>query len=276
MRKVIGSIYQETDYSVFKKLDDNRDLLAARLNKLVASISVKYVLNPIIVNENMEIVDGQGRFEALKTLKKPIPYIMVRGLNIDDCRRLNRYNSKWSSLDFVKSFAESGNQNYINLLKVSNDLDIPISHIMRMARKTISGRGENVLVNGKLEFTEDDTMNVIHVQHTADDIVTALSWKGRTNDAFRTSVVVLDNDDRYDHARMLKNCAVNRGSYQQMSSVEGQLKEFDRIYNYRVSPKNRVYFSDYMRNKGYNARGYDVQAYKATNEYFGHNVSTLE
>ena len=44
---------------------------------------------PIIVDEFYRICDGQNRFTACKTLKKPIHYIVVEGLTLDDVQRLN-------------------------------------------------------------------------------------------------------------------------------------------------------------------------------------------
>ena len=64
--KIIGQVFEETNYDAFAKLPDNRDLSPGRLNKLIASISERYILNPIIVNEKMEIIDGQGRLNALR------------------------------------------------------------------------------------------------------------------------------------------------------------------------------------------------------------------
>ena len=93
MAKVIGQIFEEENYDIFVKLDDNRDVLSGRLNKLIASISERYVLNPIIVNEKFEIIDGQGRYEALKKLNRPIHYIIAPGAASDDCRRMNKYNT---------------------------------------------------------------------------------------------------------------------------------------------------------------------------------------
>ena len=94
MGKIIGNIYEETDYTKFRKLPDNRDVLSNRLTKLEASLSERAILNPIIVNEKMQIIDGQGRYEALKRMGKPIQYVVAKGANSDDCKRMNRYNTK--------------------------------------------------------------------------------------------------------------------------------------------------------------------------------------
>ena len=71
MAKRIGYIFEEPDYSQFKYLGGNRDITHSK--KLLESITQNGYFNvPILVNENMEIIDGQGRFEALKMLGLPI------------------------------------------------------------------------------------------------------------------------------------------------------------------------------------------------------------
>jgi ParB-like chromosome segregation protein Spo0J len=92
--EIIGYVYQTYKYDSFVRLEDNRDVFSNRLNKLIASISERYICNPIIVNEKREIIDGQGRYEARKSLGLPIHYTIAKGATSDDCRRMNRYNTK--------------------------------------------------------------------------------------------------------------------------------------------------------------------------------------
>lgn len=109
-------IYQTTDYSVFKKLGGNRDVLECRKNTIKKSIIENgYVRNPIVVNEHMEIIDGQGRFEALKELSLPVEYVIAHGAGQKECIALNANQKNWKSADYVKSFAELGLEDYKNL-----------------------------------------------------------------------------------------------------------------------------------------------------------------
>ena len=112
MARCVGYIYEENDYTVFKKLKDNRKVTKGRVDKLVQSLSEKEIMNPIVVNDKMEIIDGQGRFEAKKRLGTPIRYVIEPNADIEDCRRMNRFNSKWCFDDYVESYAEEGNENY--------------------------------------------------------------------------------------------------------------------------------------------------------------------
>lgn len=88
--KQVGAIYSSQEYSEFKKLNGNRSVLEQRKNMIIASIQERgWIRNPIVVNEKMEIIDGQGRFEALKKLNMPVEYVVAKGATISDCIALN-------------------------------------------------------------------------------------------------------------------------------------------------------------------------------------------
>lgn len=102
------------NYDLFKKLEGNRITSINRINKIKNSIlSVGYITSPILVNEKMEIIDGQGRFEALKNLQMPIEYIIQENIGIKECIAMNVNQTNWDLLDYIKSYADKGVQSYI-------------------------------------------------------------------------------------------------------------------------------------------------------------------
>lgn len=274
MKRIIGNIYEEDDYSVFKRLPDNRDVLSKRLNKLIASMTEKYICNPIIVNEKMEVIDGQGRFEARKEMGVPIHYIVAEGATINDCRRMNKYNTQWSKLDFAKSYASRGIADYVTLLRTCKQTRLAISSVLRLANRggVADADAMSPLERGELVFTEKDAETVVHVMELIGEIWEALTFTDRISDAFRNGVKVMSEMEGYNHERMLRNCKTQRGSFNQMTSLGSQLKEFERIYNYKTKAKDKLYFSDYMRDKGRAIRDYS----KTYSEYDDKDVSTLK
>ena len=117
MRNKVGNVYSTSDYSVFKKLDGNRGIMEKRKNLLIRSIQERgWIRNPIVVNENMEVIDGQGRLEALRELGMPVEYVIARGATLSDCIALNVKQTNWTNTDYVKSYAEMGYEDYKILL----------------------------------------------------------------------------------------------------------------------------------------------------------------
>ena len=145
------------NYEMFKKLEGNRATTVARVNKIKKSImTVGYITSPILVNENMEIIDGQGRFEALKELRLPIEYIIQNGLNIKECIAMNIYQTNWKVIDYIKSYAAKGNPNYVKLVNLMNEFPLVANNeIMAIALFEI-GRFDTLKVReGSLEVTQE-------------------------------------------------------------------------------------------------------------------------
>ena len=56
-----NKIRETNDYEIFKILKGNRDINQNHVNKLVQSITEKDLRIPIVVDNNMYVMDGQHR-----------------------------------------------------------------------------------------------------------------------------------------------------------------------------------------------------------------------
>ena len=123
------TIYVTKDPSIFKNIKQNRG--TDHWTTIYDSIKKNgYKFNPIIVNEKLEIIDGQGRTRALTELGLPHYYIIAAGLNADDVRTLNANQKNWSLLDFVNSYALEQREDYIWLRNALGHYDLPSLTIM--------------------------------------------------------------------------------------------------------------------------------------------------
>lgn len=152
--EVAGQIFKTNDYSVFKKLDGNRD--ATNINAILKSIDeVGYVLSPILVNENMEIVDGQHRFEALKTKKLPVFFIIEKGIGGKECIAMNTGQRNWSSIDYIHYYANNGYEDYARLMALLEDYqsDFGLDGIIGIAIEPRDGGSLTELKRGDLDMS---------------------------------------------------------------------------------------------------------------------------
>lgn len=149
-------VYTTRDYSIFKRLVGNRDIPESRISKIVDSIQkIGWVHNPIIVNENMEVIDGQGRLTALQRLKMPVEYVIAPGAGNKECIYMNMNMVNWKLPDFIKSYAEQGNENYQRLLSLmekyaNGNLDIISTAVYRVSKSK-----HRDIKEGILQLTED-------------------------------------------------------------------------------------------------------------------------
>lgn len=83
-------INETTDYKAFHFLRGGRVPTEERIQKLMATIKkVGYIPSPVIVNENMEIVDGACRVKACERLALPVYYIIQKKAGIAESIALN-------------------------------------------------------------------------------------------------------------------------------------------------------------------------------------------
>ena len=143
-------IYTTSNYDIFKTLVDNREVRTKTTRKIINSINeVGYIINPIIVNEKMEIIDGQNRLEALKQLGMPVDYIVAEGTNVKHCRALNINQSNWTTLDWIRSYASGGDDNYQNLLKLIEEFPDMKLQVIAYATSGMFGGVNTEFIRGK-------------------------------------------------------------------------------------------------------------------------------
>ncbi len=110
-------IQSTSDYSIFKILDCNRDVKPQHVANLMQSISVCNMLkmNPILVNKEMQVIDGQYRLEAAKKLRIEIWYKIEPDLNEKSVILLQNQKS-WVIQDYIKYYVKMGREDYLKLM----------------------------------------------------------------------------------------------------------------------------------------------------------------
>ena len=111
-------IHTTTDYSMFSLLEENRNV--GKLTSLRRSMATKNMLNafPLIVNEKMQVIDGQHRLEVAKELGLQVFYIISSDVELHDVPMAAAAVSKWSNMDFCTHYAKKGVQPYAELLSI--------------------------------------------------------------------------------------------------------------------------------------------------------------
>lgn len=116
----IGTVCSTYDYGMFKQLEGNRGVLNIRKKKVRRSVdAVGYINIPIIVNDKYEIIDGAARYEIAVERGLPIVYTIVPNIGLKECVAINTASTNWGVPDYIKSYAESGNDSYIRLYKLT-------------------------------------------------------------------------------------------------------------------------------------------------------------
>lgn len=144
-------IQKTTDYGQFKVLTGNRSIYKGHLTRLINSIRENNLLaaNPIIVNESMEVIDGQHRLKAAQTLKTEIYYLVLKSGKLSDVQLLNSNNRNWLTQEYLESYCKRGFKDYKFLKDFAEDHDLSITNAMHLLSGGFLNR------NGHTKFMDD-------------------------------------------------------------------------------------------------------------------------
>jgi hypothetical protein len=258
MDKIIGKIYQTTNYDSFKRLKGNRDVRNAK--KIVDSINkVGYVLSPILVNENMEVIDGQNRLDALRQLDLPVPYIMQEGIGRTECQALNINQSNWTTEQFINSYAECGEESYERLqflVSTFKKKGFGLEGVVFMAVPGMIPRAGGAtyagIKEGTFELSEDRYELTKTRLISAIDLGFAIfkekyEMNGRS---FWGAIAYAYEHQEVDIKQLAYKIIANPHEIISVSRVADQLRYFDDIYNKGKKPQARVFMStDFLKRK---------------------------
>ncbi len=136
--KIVGHIYETTNYDQFGDLNGNRDKESKRVKDLIKSIRNKGQLQPIQVNTAMNVLDGQARLEALKFLKLPVQYY-IKDAGLEECIEMNNTGKKWSTMAYINSWITNIN----TPAEVRTEYELLRQCILRYKK---SGLSENIII----------------------------------------------------------------------------------------------------------------------------------
>ena len=131
-----------TNYDQFKTPIGNRELDPGNLKKLRASFSSKNLmhLKPIVVDEDMNVIDGNHRVAVAKELKIPVFYIIQEG-NIPEDMLILNIQKQWTSRDAVNFMAKHGNKFYQFILDWDKKINLGVHLTCRLFKKVEFKRG---------------------------------------------------------------------------------------------------------------------------------------
>ena len=116
--RVVNAVYQTKNYEMFQLSKFNRNII---LRKELIEQAEEGIISPIIVNENLMVIDGQHRLKASEKVGATVEYIIKEGLNEHDIVRMNTVQKPWSLANHIEAWANQGNEEYVKLLNVLNN-----------------------------------------------------------------------------------------------------------------------------------------------------------
>ena len=110
----------EKNLTKFSLLDDNRDIDKKHVAMLAISIRRYGQLMPIVVNENLQVIEGQHRLKGCLELGIPVAYIISKKTSSKDVAIMNNSQKGWKNKDYLKHFSHYNHSNNSTYKRVAN------------------------------------------------------------------------------------------------------------------------------------------------------------
>ena len=232
-------VKETNNYSLFKSITSNREVNMAHVRKLAKAIQKNNMLhlNPIIVDNNMNVIDGQHRLEAAKLLEISLFYVIDNEVSKDDIASLNSNKLNWRTIDYV---------NYWTVEKRAG-FDVISSFISRNPLLPISTCIQ--LLNEFNERSTEDIMNGhcnVNGLEKAEETVKILNFiseyfKHAYSGKFVAAIRAMVRHDLFDFENFKMKVEEQPRSLVSCVTTKQYLQMLSEIYNYKLS-KNRIDF----------------------------------
>lgn len=236
-------IYRTKNYDQFYLMEGNRMINEKHVQQLVKSMTEDEAISPIQVNEKMEIIDGQHRFRALQEMKRPVYYYIVKGANLQTVQKLNSYSKNWNTEDYMASYIEAGNINYIQYKGFRDMYKLPHTvNLMLLTGGSISSGGRNYHTDEKLfkdgQFKIKDIDKAIDIAMKIEELAPLTNiYKARS---FVYALMKCLKNKSFDWKKFVHKCSYQQKKLIRCSNVEQYLEVIEEVYNYNSKAADKL------------------------------------
>ena len=245
--KKVATIYETDNYDKFRIVDGNRPIDHAK--KIIESIKeIGMLWQPVLVNERFEIIDGQGRYLASKTLGKKILYVVQPGLTIRHARCLNENSTTWKIKDYIHSYAVGADSKseFTNFETVQKQFpEFNINLIVKAAGDFgLGGTGLVSLKNGTYDKMDFEHMNVAirrlsKLRKFNSIVPTKYSYRHVLLGALIFCIYVSEVDANFSLSQLEDAVGKNLDLVSASPNIRDAIDNIDYMYNFKRMEKNR-------------------------------------
>lgn len=235
----------EKNYKLFKTMKGNRPLVNNKVARLVESVQNGLNLFPycpILVNQEMFIVDGQHRLAACKKLNLPVYYVVVPKITLLQIAQLNAAATRWKASDFFNCFIETGNKDYevLQLFQTKYGLSVSVATALLM-NGSLNGGG------GLSQTFKEGRFKVVH-QGKAEKIMKAVNdYSPVTDDdvlkdaRFIRAIELLLTSELYDHKEIIAKLVTRKSLVQRKLNYKEYIFHIEELFNRGNSVRRIIY-----------------------------------
>jgi len=237
-------IYYTNEYGMFRFLSGNRDLNESKIKKIIKSVEsglnfFKY--NPVMVNEDNFIIDGQHRFFVCKKLKLPVYYVVVPNVELRQVAEINNNQSRWKARDYMNCYIDAGvnREDYQALSDfiAAHKVSISLAINLLMYGKVSGGGKTEAFKDGDFKVNHlDEAMRIMYLAKDYQPF--GAEYRSRS---FLQAIERLSKNEKYEHDKIIAKLEKHELKIEKQDSYKEYLKQIETLYNYRNSVRQVIY-----------------------------------
>lgn len=254
--KVVNQVNQTNDYSMFKTLEGNRHVNKLHVNRLKESFKTAYLLSPILINQKNEIIDGQHRFEAAKSMGLPVNYIICNDYGLKEVQILNTNMKNWRKEDYLNAYCDLKHPEYLkfrNFMRRFNEFGIAATEAMltglMSGKQGSDSKGEfTTNSSGKytIKYFEQGDLIIPNYDYSVECAEKIMMVKpyydGFNRPSFVRAMLGIFKVELYNHAKFIERLNANPTSLQHCANGTQYKLMIEDIYNFRSREKVSLRF----------------------------------
>lgn len=230
------------DYDKFKPHKMQRGIRPIHLARIEASMKRRGFkpTKPIIVTSKLEVLDGQHRLEAAKSLGIDFYYVISDDLTIEDIRDMAKTAAAWDIEDYIVSQIRQENDNYWRLMALKEKSGLNWNSFMGGVLMLGDNSGREELRSGEWVFDPRAEADAeIFLERFEEFRGKFAGWNLRQ---FVTACRNVFKHPQYDHKQMKEKLEYLSSRLHRCSTTAEYIGMIADIYNYRSHTKNIVDF----------------------------------
>ena len=231
-------VHQTTDYSKFKNIGGNRTKNLSHINRLKQSMSENYLFTVILVNEKLEIIDGQHRFEVIQELKLPLYYVIQEGYSLNEVHILNQNAKNWTNEDYLEGYCDLGYDDYLKFKLFKKSYKLTVSNCLSLL---ISGGKENIA-----QIFKEGKLKIKDYNLACSNIEKILSlpeyYEGVRRRTFINAMLKLLKNDNFSFDVFVSKLKRQPTALVDCVNIDRTIELIERIYNNRNRNKVNLRF----------------------------------
>jgi len=254
----MNQIQKTRDYDIFNIIDFNREVGKNKINALRKdmrnnkNLCIDY---PIVVDDDLNVLEGQTRYFACKEEGRTVYYKISDRLTIDDVPKANSFQKKWTMKDYLHAYISLFNdgQNKYTAYKIFSDYMESIPKLSPSTAMIILCGSRQTATMDKFqngELTIHDLVNLEWSDQFATDLRDFSTYNERQiipshywHRNFVVAFFTLYTHKRYDHKQMQDKIGTVSRMLVKCPSTEMYIELLEEFYNWKVSSPRRIRFT---------------------------------